>query len=482
MTEIVRIADQGPNMQHKSLVILGSGPTGLSAAQRFNQWKPQDWILFEKSEVPGGLAQSVTDAQGFTWDLGGHVVFSHYEEFDLFLNRILKDNWIYHQRESWIWMRDRFIPYPLQNNIWRLPESDRQKCLEGLRQRSLVASSHQAQNFDQWLRQSFGLGLYETFMAPYNLKVWAHPLSLLNTEWVADRVAPVELPQIEENIRLQQDHISWGPNSQFRYPRFGGNGAIWKALYETLPVQNFRFHAEVTSIDLNQKHLTINNEVKFSYDHLISTIPLNKLLNNIEHQNPISTLQNQLLFSSTHIIGIGLEGAAPEHLKTKCWVYFSDDHCPFYRLTVFSNYSSHNVPDSKCQWSLLVEVSESSHKPVNPDVIVDQCVEALIQNGFIENRSKIINRWSRRLEQGYPVPFVGRNKVLDTIQSYLLSKNVYSRGRFGGWKYEVSNQDHSYMQGIEAVDNILFQIPEETYFFPEKVNTGKKVPKRKINF
>lgn len=34
------------------------------------------------------------------------------------------------------------------------------------------------------------------------------------------------------------------------------------------------------------------------------------------------------------------------------------------------------------------------------------------------------------------------------------------------WKYEVSNQDHSLMQGVEAVDHILTGAEEVTYRQP----------------
>jgi hypothetical protein len=73
-----------------------------------------------------------TDRQGFTWDYGGHVIFSHYEYFSKVLDHLQQGEWNTLEREAWVWMRDRFVPYPFQNNVHRLPEEDLQKVLDGL--------------------------------------------------------------------------------------------------------------------------------------------------------------------------------------------------------------------------------------------------------------------------------------------------------------------------------------------------------------
>ena len=94
----------------------------------------------------------------------------------------------------------------------------------------------------------------------------------------------------------------------------------------------------------------------------------------------------------------------------------------------------------------------------------------MIAIGLIPDGDAIRSRWHKMLTPGYPTPSLGRDQVLDAVLPALESMNIYSRGRFGAWKYEVSNQDHSFMQGVEAVDRIFLGRSEPTLHCPDAVN------------
>jgi protoporphyrinogen oxidase len=206
------------------------------------------------------------------------------------------------------------------------------------------------------------------------------------------------------------------------------------------------------------------------YDWLISTMPLDVLLDRTEGLPVDGTPSSEFVYSSTHVSGVGIEGDVPEQLATKCWIYFPEPEAPFYRVTVFSNYSPNNVPPNGPCWSLMAEVSESPVKPVDHQNVTAQTIDGLRAAGFLTSDATIRSVWHRRFEHGYPTPFLQRDALLNRIEPVLYERNILSRGRFGAWKYEVSNMDHSFMQGVEAVNHILFGAPETTLRFPAVAN------------
>jgi protoporphyrinogen oxidase len=456
------------NLRNQSVVILGAGPTGLGSAHRLTGIGGVGVRLFDENPHAGGLASSFVDGHGFTWDIGGHVQFSHYRYFDELMDDLLGDEWVEHMRESWIWMRDRFIPYPLQNNIHLLPREEFQLCVRGLID-SAKRGPVTLENFYDWIEASFGAGIAEVFLLPYNFKVWAHQPKSMTYQWVGERVAMVDLTHVISNALDGKEEKSWGPNRTFRYPLRGGTGHIWEALADRLPEGVYHPNQRCVCIETARRRVCFEDGSYETYDRLISTIPLDVLISLTDIQS-LKPCIAQFHYSTVHVIGVGLNGTPPPHLRDKCWIYFPEDNCPFYRATVLSKYSPNNVPDITRHWSLMVEVSESPCKPVDHAGLVDSVITGLMATNLITTANEIATVWTHSVCRGYPTPFLGRDQLVEPILEALEKRNIYSRGRFGGWKYEVSNQDHSLMQGVELVNRLAFETPEVTYWCPAIVN------------
>jgi protoporphyrinogen oxidase len=450
-------------------VILGAGPTGLGAAYRLRELGHEHFHVYDRADQVGGLAASYRDERGFTWDVGGHVQFSHYRYFDDVMERALGNDWLHHEREAWIWMERRFVPYPLQNNLHRLSPGTRWKCVQGLVKLYKQPPVTRPRHFGEWIDATFGAGLAEAFMLPYNFKVWAYPAERLDYNWIGERVAVTDLERVLDNLLHDRDDVSWGPNNTFQFPRCGGTGAIWRSVAGLVGRDRITLGREAVAIDTDRRQVRFADGSSTGYDVLLSTIPIVELVDRagLDELRPVAA---QLVHSSSHIVGVGLAGRPPEALRRKCWMYFPEGDCPFYRVTVFSNYSPRNVPDADAHWSLMAEISESPHRPVDPRGVVAATLDGLRATGLIGPEHEVASCWHRREPFGYPTPALGRDDALHALHRTLESRDVYSRGRFGGWKYEVSNQDHSLMQGVELVNRLLLDIPEVTYWFPGTAN------------
>lgn len=463
------------------VVILGGGPTGLGAALRLTDLGIESWELIDSATIAGGLSRSFVDDNGFTWDLGGHVIFSHYSYFDDAMNYAVQE-WNDLERESWVWVSGVWVPYPFQNNIHRLPNCDKQKCLEGLIDVHRQQFEGKPANFEEYFTRQFGEGIADIFMRPYNFKVWAVPPMMMSTEWTGERVATVDLKRVCRNVIHNTDDLGWGPNATFRFPQRGGTGGIWKALADKLPQRNMSLGEgnHVVGVDADKKEVHLSSGRVVQYDSLISTIAFDDLIRMVKgsftNKEAWSEIADKMVYSATNVIGLGIKGSAPPHLQTKCWMYFPESSSPFYRCTVFSNYSRYNAPEG--HWSLMLEVSESVHKPVDQSTLIHECINGCIASNLLTSDDVIVSKWHKRIEKGYPTPFVGRNDLLSQVQPHLEAKGIYSRGRFGGWKYEVGNQDHSMLQGVECVEKVLGLGEETTYFHPNVVNSTKETTRR----
>lgn len=85
----------------------------------------------------------------------------------------------------------------------------------------------------------------------------------------------------------------------------------------------------------------------------------------------------------------------------------------------------------------MFEVSESKYKPVNYETIVNETIQGAINTGMIKDTDEIVSIYQKRLEHGYPTPSLERDGVLKEALPWLRQQDIWSRGRFGSYKYEV---------------------------------------------
>jgi protoporphyrinogen oxidase len=438
------------------IVVIGAGPTGLAAGYRLRELGYTNFVILEARGKVGGLASSETSPNGFIYDIGGHVLFSHYEYFDRLFDTLLGDEYQLLLRESWVWMCDRFLPYPFQNNIKYLPRDVVLECLMGLieAQRAPLDLAR-FRNFEELIYGVFGTGIARHFMMPYNFKVWAHPPAMMNKEWIGERVSVVDIARVLGNVVLDRDDAGWGPNSTFKYPRHGGTGGLF-ARMQPFVQDNLRLDTAVAAVDVESKEVLLGDGSREPYDLLFSTMPVDLLVQSMRGDVPDDVRRQaaRLRHSGSHIVGVGLRQPAP---SKKCWMYFPEDNAPFYRVTYLSNYSPEVVPDVDRNYSLLAEVSYSEFKPGNRDTVIEQTVQGMVNTRLLseQDRGDIMDTFLIERDYTYPTPSLERDAALAVLHPWLESRDVYSRGRFGAWRYEVGNMDHSVAQGVEWVNRVL---------------------------
>jgi len=474
-------------MNKIKILIIGAGPCGLGAAYRLHEQNFSDFLILEKENYVGGLSASFIDEAGFTWDIGGHVLHSHYDYFDRVFEKHVLKKCYKHQRSAWVHLLQKFIPYPFQNNLRYLPKDMQWECVKGLinlqtQKNAERTGSKKTNNYKEWLLNNFGKGIAKHLAFPLNKKQWAHPLNKMSADWLKDRVSAISLKKTLENIFLEKDDKRWGPNNIFYFPKKEGTAYIWQTLAKILPKEKIQLNSQVAKIDVKKKIVTLKNKEQYSYDQLISTIPLTQLLK-ISKSTNYAQSKKHLAHSSTHVVGLCLKGQTPTELKEKAWIYFPENNSPFFRVTVFSNYSKNNVADAKNNWSLMCEVAGSKYRKINKvnraaregtlgyqKTLAKDVIKGALTTGLISNKKQVINSWVFTADYGYPTPTLTRDKFVHKTLKKLDTKNIYSRGRFGAWKYEVGNMDHTFMQGVEVIDRILKGKKEVTIWEPNLVN------------
>lgn len=445
-------------------LIVGSGPTGLGAAWRLAEHGAADWRLVEACAEPGGTASSHQDVRGYTWDLGGHVTYSHSDTYDRVLDAALPaEDWLHHQRRAAVHLAGRDVPCPLQHNLHHLDPVER---LAILRELAAPRAGTPAANFADRCTAAFGPHLTERFFRPYNEKLFRCPLEALSDSWADSFVAPLSFDEALRTVVLGEGREDWGPNATFRYPRQGGAGALWKAVAAALPAERLRFGTPLVALDPERRVADLDGR-PIRYRQLVITAPLTRVAR-LAGLDDAAT--RGLRATATVVLGLGLPGDPPPELAGRTWLYFPGAE-PFHRVTVLSRYSPHSCPPG--HWSLLLEQSLEGGRDVDEGAIVERAVRAV--EHWLGTSITPDAVFFRLLRHGYPVPTVERDDTVRRLVAWLEARSIFPRGRFGLWRYERSNQDDAFLQGVEVVDRLTRGATETTAFGQRRVGGDGRV-------
>ncbi len=478
------------------VLVIGAGPTGLSAAYHLGS----DALLVEQEARVGGWCRSLVD-HGFTFDFAGHIMFSNDPYVHELYQMLLGDNVHWQDREAWIRSKGTYTRYPFQGALYGLPPAVIKECIVGAVEarfgtiagtpapaapaadyagperrdmfEPLLASTNGSRsgtsvkrqryggpdrrvirpkgpprNFKDFIYRVWGAGIAKHFAIPYNEKLWAVPLEEMETSWLGGRVP---LPNLEEMIEgaLSPVPKPMGPNARFGYPLRGGFQALMDGFLPHLQGK-VRMNTRVVRLSPRQRTATFDDGSTVRFEHLISTMPLPKLIALAGDEAPaeIQEAARGLRHVSVRCVNIGV--GRPD-ITEKHWIYYPEDTV-FHRIFVQGNASPHcNAPGG---FGFTCEITYSPSKPLpcDGDALIRRCIDHCIAAGFIRADDPI---WAAN-QVDMPVAYVvydhGRAENVERIRKWLASHHITLAGRYSEWEYY--NSDHAFIAGRKAAEQV----------------------------
>lgn len=428
----------------EEVVILGAGLTGLSTAYHLEQAHFFNYQLYEKEPLAGGLCRSVKQ-DGFTFDFTGHLLHINDLYFKEFIGNIFGfENMHCVNRKSVIYTHDTFLNYPFQMNLFGLPSDIIAECIEGFVTRKKLHTKQPS--FLEWTAAHFGAGITKYFFEPYQSKIFACPLDDITASWTGRFVPQTSLNDIIKGA-LGKPKQMVGYNSEFFYPKAGGIYEWVKALIKKIekPIHPNHF---VESIDLKNKIVTFTNGNFRSYKTLISTLPLDVFLQLLKEPTSSSLKKAGQKLRCNSVLNFNL-GINRKNLSDKHWIYLPEKEFPQYRMGFYTNLCpAMGPPETTGLYGEIAYFQKDKHK------LAEQIQQAVkkTQELLHFDESEIVTQKIIQIDRAYVTYDFWRERNLPKLLQRLTENNIYSIGRYGGWKY--NSMQEAILEGKKMAERL----------------------------
>jgi len=492
----------------KTVVIIGAGPAGLTAAYELLK-KSKDYkvIIIEESEQVGGISKTI-NYKGNRMDLGGHRFFSKNSKVnewwesvmpsqgflpkdDIILKRestitkggpdpenedivMLKRN-----RISRILFNDKFFDYP----ITLKPDTIKNMGLGttiivGLSYLKSCFFKRKENSLEDFYINRFGKKLYSMFFEKYTENLWGRHPKNISPEWGAQRVKGLSITAILKDIlgkifKKNNREVETSLIEEFSYPKYGP-GELWEVIANKIEKKKGRIilNAKVIGIHKNKNIIDFitykkdSKNINLKCDIVISSMPIKDLVNSMNSiSKKYKDIANNLPYRDYMTVGVLVNKLnLKNETKVKTinnivpdnWIYIHNKGVKMGRIQIYNNWSPYLVKDlNNTIWLGLEYFCNECDDIWNmeDEEFASIAINEMIKMNMINNRNNVLDYHVERVKKAYPAYF-DSYKNIDELRKYLNNiKNLYCVGRNGQHRY--NNMDHSMLTSFETVNNIL---------------------------
>jgi len=420
-------------MQQAETVIIGAGPTGLSAAYHLEGSK----VVLESTNCVGGLCRSFK-MKDVVFDIGGHSFHTQHDEIRSLICEELGVDLHFQKRVAEILFKGSRVPYPWQR-FFHLVEDRKvvEDCHAGLQRRE---HRGEPMNLQDLILAKYGDGIARHFLFPYNKKLWLRDLHEISCAWTSERIAGLADESTGGTMHTAR-RKPLDENSMVGYPAKGGFEEIFKNM--AARVGRVEFDQHVCFIDHQMKVLMTRRGNMVKWERIVSTIAIPELVGMLKHapgdivrlarELPYVSLQVDFFVTSEPLDGV------PQRL------YCADSEMPAHKIA-FNSLSSENER-KKPYHSIIAETSVDDLSESCCRDRTDRILRGLCDAGSIKGQSQILTHRYELVKYAYPVQSHQAACIMDVLSHYLECQGIYSVGRFGNWEYV--NSDECILMGAE---------------------------------